>query len=586
MKKRPVNEYDLHLKGFTPLVEESSEGSILRPLPEQTLILPGEITRRSSLVLGLPGSGKSRRVLERAVSSALANPETSVVVFSVQAPSRNQAIAATRFYRGADANIAEWNAGDSRVCSHSINLVSKVRTKSQARDVSELLFANSGEHSHGDDGYFTRDSIDKLTQCMVALQRVRSGGATLADLKDVLDGGGPAISDLATRAGSGSLKRWADELISQSRNPETTLTMMIGMLGSWDDDNVRKATSDDELDFSEVLGRRPGVLIISVQEEQIRKLAAVNALMFLNLFAWIAQEARRNDGMLPRPLYIFIDELPAAGRIPDLGTRLTATFRKANVNCIAAAQAEAQLHAVYKEETPSVLSGFGSRIYVPPLSHLDSEAVSSRMGIIETARTVTDADGRILSSSAASRPLILPGELATPKHPTLGPRIFFCLADVPPFFGYVRGAWEMDEEREILKTAANNLKVRKVGRRTKRRSNARSPESLELGLRPREAWISSTAGWSRAAIAERIAWIKDEIGYESAGTTARGFWDAFELKNADRPHEILRLAEEIAGRGATVEKFYLAALYSRQDDVTAVLIYMDYLARVNSLDRG
>jgi hypothetical protein len=583
MKKRPFNDHDIHLRGFTPLVEDCADGSILRALPEQKIVLPGETTRRSILALGLPGSGKSKRLVERCVSAVLSNPEPSVVVFAVQSASSNQAKAAARHFRGSSAVIEEFNPGDASKSTVGCNMIADVKTKSDARDVSDLICLNSEERTqNGADSYFNNDSRDKLTQIILALQQVRSGRASMADLKDTIDGGGQDIADLAVRSGNARLKRWADELIGDSRNAQTTLTMMSGLLGAWDDDDVRETTSRDELDFDELLLRRSGLLMVSVDEEKVSKLAPVTSLLFRKLFAWIMSTSRNHGGALPRHLFIFIDELPAAGRIPELGKRLTATFRKSNVSVIAAAQSEAQIQAVYQEETPSVLAGFASRIYVPPLSHMDAEAVSARTGIIETCRTVTDADGRILSSNPAPRPLLLPGELSSPRHPQLGPRILFQLADVPPFLGYLRGAWELEGERVIQEKASKNIVLKRKARRTKQPSHDRVPENP--GMKSQKADFSSTAGWSRQAILERLERVKVAIGYDASSFMARDYWDAFEIKNDQRPDSMLQLAEAIEQRGASIEDFYAAWLYSNADDILAILHFMDYMKRVHIND--
>jgi hypothetical protein len=63
-----------------------------------------------------------------------------------------------------------------------------------------------------------------------------------------------------------------------------------------------------------------------------------------------------------------------------------------------------------------------------------------------------------------------------------------------------------------------------------------------------------------------------------AGTTgsARKWWDAFERENSHRLGLVLRLAEELVLRKATLTEFFLAYVYSNTDNIQANLHYLDY----------
>ncbi len=445
-------DHSLVLPGFTALVEASADGSRLKALPTQNLVIPGDINRRSALVLGLPGSGKTKRLVERSVAAALRQPEASVVVFAVQPGSRRHALAATARYRGAEASVAEFNPGDVSACTHRRNPLCGVTRKTQAKDVARVLsqLVVAQDRQSGDGLYFIQHAVAMITLVILALQKIRGGRATLAEVKEAIDGGGRRLLELAKLTGLGGLERFAEELVSDNRNSQTTLTQMSNILDPWDDEEVCQATAGDELDFDRLLLQKPGVLIISVDEEKVPKLAGLISLIFQNLFSWIIETSRKaKDAQLPRQLFLFIDELPAAGRIPDLGSRLTATFRKSNVSVMAAAQCEAQLAAVYREDTASVIAGFGSRIYVPPVEMSDAEALARKSGVIEVLQPTTDSLGRVVAMVPMNRPLVLPGELNVPNHPLLGPRILFHFAGMHPFFGYLAGSWELADEKAI-----------------------------------------------------------------------------------------------------------------------------------------
>lgn len=577
----PFRDHPLVLPGFTPLVEASADGSLLKALPTQDLIIPGGINRLSTLVLGLPGSGKSKRLIERCVASALQQSEASVVVFAVQPGSRRQALAAAAHYRGPDAEVAEFNPGDVSACTHRRNPLSGITRKSQAKDaarvLSQLVIAQQGQQS-GDGMYFIQHAIGMISLVILALQKIRHGHATLAEVKAVIDGGARTLMELAKHAGVDGLERFAEELAGDHRNSQTTLTQMSNILDPWDDEQVCEATAGQELDFDRLLLQKPGVLIISVDEENVSKLAGLVSLIFQNLFSWIIRTSRKSKGgSLPRQLFLFIDELPAAGRIPDLGKRLTATFRKSNVSVMAAAQCEAQLAAVYREDTASVIAGFGSRIYVPPVEMTDAEAFAKKSGMIEVTQPTTDALGRIIAMAPLNRPLVLPGELNSPNHPVLGPRILFHFAGMHPFFGYLSASWEMDDEKAIGEQAQEmDLPTKRWPK--KRARKAAAPGSRRQSSSKLPPGITDTSTWTDTQVREAIERAKrEQLAWDDTLGSARTWWTAFETENGRHPARVYRLVEELKNRKATITEFFLAFVHSGTDELPGVLHYLDYI---------
>jgi hypothetical protein len=479
MSIHPFKEKILRLPGFVPLVEADPWGRALERLPERTMTLPGELTRRGTLILGLPGSGKTTRLLERGVVAALSHADAAVVVFAVQPGSARQALAAHAHVR-PESRIrpAVFNPGDARACTHFINPIAGAASKSEAMAMGQILGqpAHPGSTSPDAD-YFLQQATTMIGHAIRAVNTQHDGQGTLGMIREAIDAGPLGLRKLGETGDSAPLARFANEIIEGNRNSETTLAQMSNCLQWLFQEDAALATSRQELNLDRHLLKNPGLLVLAVNEEEVPRQRALISLIFRNLFAWIISRARRHGGVLPRPLYIFIDELPAAGRIPELGLRLTATFRKSNVSVFAAAQCEAQLAEVYGMETAAVLAGFGSRIYVPPIDYSDAERASERSGLIEVATHVTDSLGRVLSSNPMIRPLLLPGEIASPpRDPELGPRILFRLADLPPFFGYLRASWQIPGEAVITERAATLVPPRR------RRQNKRPPPPS------REAW--------------------------------------------------------------------------------------------------
>jgi ATP-dependent Clp protease ATP-binding subunit ClpX len=88
--------------------------------------------------------------------------------------------------------------------------------------------------------------------------------------------------------------------------------------------------------------------------------------------------------------------------------------------------------------------------------------------------------------------------------------------------------------------------------------------------------ISDTRGWSSAQVEARLEEVKAGLGWAETEGSARKWWLAFERENASRPALVLRLAEELLERKATVTEFFLAYVYSNTDNIQANLHFLDY----------
>jgi tetratricopeptide (TPR) repeat protein len=89
--------------------------------------------------------------------------------------------------------------------------------------------------------------------------------------------------------------------------------------------------------------------------------------------------------------------------------------------------------------------------------------------------------------------------------------------------------------------------------------------------------ISRTEGWSDVQIFLRLEDVKQALKWREADTPAREFWASVEKSNAQQIGRVLQIAEELAIRGATIDDYYKAYLFSNTDNVQANLSYVDYV---------
>lgn len=89
--------------------------------------------------------------------------------------------------------------------------------------------------------------------------------------------------------------------------------------------------------------------------------------------------------------------------------------------------------------------------------------------------------------------------------------------------------------------------------------------------------ITDTRGWTDEEVWNRIEEIKNEtLAWPETSGSARSWWESFEAENKHRAGLILRLAEELANRQATISEFFLAYVYSNCDNIQANLHYLDF----------
>ena len=113
----------------------------------------------------------------------------------------------------------------------------------------------------------------------------------------------------------------------------------------------------------------------------------------------------------------------------------------------------------------------------------------------------------------------------------------------------------------------------------------RVPDHVALHHLPTPSF-TSTRGWTDAQVRSRLDIVKKSIGYDSAFAHLCVWWDEFERDNARHPSLVLRVAEEIAWRGATIANFVNARSYAYGCSVEANLHFLDaVMAMLRDSDR-
>ncbi len=100
---------------------------------------------------------------------------------------------------------------------------------------------------------------------------------------------------------------------------------------------------------------------------------------------------------------------------------------------------------------------------------------------------------------------------------------------------------------------------------------------ISPATRPTAEGISDTRNWTEQRLREELERVKAEhLDWPQTTGSSRKWWETFENENRHRTSLVLRLAEELKIRKATITEFFLAYVYSNTDNIQANLCYLDY----------
>jgi hypothetical protein len=554
----------------------ADEAGRYTPRYRRPLYLPAAARRQHLLVVSKSGGGKSSRYLEPAAFADLADPEASLLLIDAKGGLAGKLAAAMRTLRPGERPVVV-NLADPRRTTHALNLAGGGPLEDVFEDCLAFCAAAEERPGPGDSPFWTQTAARWLTAVLLCL-RDEYGRASLADAHHALEGSRDRLLSLLDRhpaarfaAGMASFVR------SGSQNADTALATLCGYLRHFVSDALAATTSADEFRLGRLF-RRPTVLVLEFDQADGDRLRPfLNLLITRLLRAANREAARRPGGRLPRPLCLYLDDLAALGRLPGLETQLN-TLRSRDVRVTAAVQSLAQLDHWYGPASGEVLAGFGTKVFQPPLEQADAEWASRHAGMMTATDTSSVSDKSRRRGRAVPRPLLTPDEVRlSPGHWFYGSRaatVF--LPDAPPVQAWFRPAYDLPAYARLSAEALARPRARRLRRRSPLQYRPPGADPAGPVERSLPAGVTNTYGWSDAKIQERLDEVKRVIGLAAADRAARHWWDRHERENHGRLGVVLRLAEELKLRGATVAEFVQARSAAGTDSVEAALAFLDY----------
>jgi type IV secretory pathway TraG/TraD family ATPase VirD4 len=576
-----------------PIKELRGSGGIVA-VKVGNLHIPREQRNRHVLTIAKTGSGKTSRLILPVLLSDVMDPKRSTVVIDSKPEMWENLANFSRTYN-PERNILRFSPLDKER-SLSWNFLSKIEDDSDCKLIANtVIMATEAPGAKADSPFFKNNALSILNAIMVGLLLDEEETLSMPRIHELVQSGMKPLCDwLEKHPEAYRTSRTFVELArSGSQNADTIMSELGMRISAWDLHSIRATTAHTEIDPEDLVSK-PTLFIVEFKESELEMLRPMANVIVIELLRFLTKRAETCAGhSLPRPVGFVIDEFASAlGRLPDIHVKLN-TLRSRNVSIVAAIQSMNQVKANYGEDADSVLAGFSTRIFMPALDVADAEWASKETGQM-TIRFSTQSQGsnkKIVEWFASKnvstqeqvqqRAVLTPDEIGRPEDN----RATFFLPNTPPFQGHLVPFYERADLAKkfsdckkmpslTLRDAPIHYEDKPVAEPTPKDGAAAgggggNPAALPTG-------ISDTKGWSDDQLVAKIEEAKAGLEWDKTTGSAKKWWEAFEKENAHRKALVLRLAEELQNRKATITEFFLAYVYSNTDNIQANLHYLDY----------
>ena len=559
------------------------------------LIIPASERNRHILTIAKTGGGKTTKLILPVLYSDCSDPERSTIIIDSKPEFWRKLAGMTRKHN-PQKNILLFNPLDL-ARSLSWNILAKIEDETDCKLIANtLIMATDNPQAKSDSPFFRNNALAVLNSIMVGLLHDDAETLSMPRIHELVQSGMKPLCDWleAHPHAYRNTRTFVELARSGSQNADTIMSELSMRLAAWDLPTVRATTSTSELDIEDLV-KKPTLFIVEFRESELEMLRPLANVIVIELLRFLTKYAERCPGStLPRPVGLVIDEFASSlGRLPDIHVKLN-TLRSRNVSILAAIQSIAQIKANYGDDADSVLAGFSTKIFIPTLDVQDSEWASKETGqmTIRFKTASTGSNKKIIEWFASKnegsqeqvqqRAVLTPDEIGRPADNIST----FFFPNMPVFQGHLIPFYEIPEILRRINefdSAEKELRLRTEPIKyddtlpvpTAAAQSSGGPGSVydPYGT---PAGITNTEGWTDEQLNTKLEEVRKKLDWDNTTGSARKWWEAFESENKTRLALVLRLAEELCIRNATVTEFFLAYVYSNTDNIQANLCYLDY----------
>lgn len=570
--------------GFTDLIGD--KGILYN---EGKFHFPSEERNKHMLVIAKTGSGKTSELILPILYNDCLDPMRTTIVIDSKPEMWKKLAAMTKKYN-PEKELILFNPLDL-ARSLSWNILSKIEDDTDCKLIANtIIMATDNPGSKSDSPFFRNNALAVLNSVMVGLLNDKNDRLSMPRIHELIQSGMKPLCDWieAHPHALRNSRTFVELARSGSQNADTIMSELGMRLSAWDLTTIRATTYFDEIDLEKLIAK-PCLFIVELRESELEMLRPLANVIVIEMLRFFTKRAESFPGSkLPRPISFVIDEFASAlGRLPDIHVKLN-TLRSRNVSIVAAIQSLGQIKANYGEQGDSVTAGFSTKILIPTLEQSDAEWGSKESGQM-TVRFQTQSTGsnkKMIEWFASindskqeqvqQRPVLTPDEIGRPAEKIST----FFFPNTRVFQGRLRPFYEDAEMRKRItecETTMPEVQLREKPIVLEEKMPTAGPAQAAATPGAPAVGITSTKGWTDDKVLELVEKTKEKLEWTNTTGSARKWWLTFEKENKHRPALILRLAEELSNRKATVTEFFLAYVYSNTDNIQANLHYLDYI---------
>lgn len=551
----------IHLPATIALVNQTPQNALSRgAIYAQDLVWQSEQRSMHTMVLGPTGSGKNTRVIDPLRHSAIADSKQTVISFSLKSSDYGPVRVLCRQFRkplhvinlNDDTRSLGWNPLD-------------VPTVDQAVDVIRR-YADSVKNPLSEDSEFWNQWIK--TAMTGGWQ---AGYRSFPDLYKLFTLPIDTLVKTLRSHANPSSKQLANFLEGRSHNAETVLASIVGAMSNFLTQSVVRIMSCNELTLSKIL-RKPVCLHVEIDEARLETLLVLYQMFARAITDELIDIAeRRPRNIIPATL--FYDDLPSLGRI--LTPSRMMTMRSRGIGTVCGVQSLASLETIYGPASRALIDNVHTKIILPGGVSGDSEFFSQATGMQMVALPCYENQ----NPTFVHRPLLSGADIRTPNyhHPLLGMPATFIVGPVT-FQAYLQKSFEHPVMSAVMNEAKKITGKEKL-RRKPLTSTAQTGDQSDAssGTPDLPKGITNTTCWTTAELRELLEEVKKKsLDWDKTTGSARKWWLAFEEENKSQLGLVVRLAEELQKRKATITEFFLSYVYSNTDNIEANLLYLEF----------
>lgn len=366
---------------------------------------------RNILVIGAPGTMKTRSVIQTSILQAVRRGESIFMTDPKgEGYEKNKSMLESHDYTVRAFNLKDFENGDSW------NMLTSLDDKDDgnAKIFAETVIANAGGDSNSKDSYWNDNAMNFLKACLLLHNTDSFGalydfitGTNLPDFETAFANSPDRVS--ALRAFK-AFNQCSEQVKGQIING---LGIMIDV---FQQDNVRNITDSDEIDLTLPAREKCAYFVITSDQHSTYNFLAMLfwVMSFINLIEYIDKHKDENGDPTTLPINMLFDEFSNIGIIPDF-TKKISTVRSRNVYLTLIIQNLAQLQNRYPNGAwEEIASCCDTTIFLGANDLTTAEYISERTGImttsVKTENNMYERDRIALDRDATSREVTSDGQ--------------------------------------------------------------------------------------------------------------------------------------------------------------------------------